>query len=204
MRILILSLILSFPPAYALDLNLRTPLVLPFEDCPTLPRIYRNNRQFDRLFRRAASRHWPSTISRNWCWLKAQCAAESALQPGALSPAGAKGLCQFMDPTLADESRRLGRRLNPYNSRDSIDAAAIYVYRLRRQWSSPRPETEAFKLAWASYNAGLGNILKAQRKARGALRWRRIGASLPQVTGRHARETRSYVRKISMAAFVSA
>ena len=60
MRTLTLALLAIFAmPATALDLDLRTPLVLPYEDCPTLPTVYRNNRQFDRMFRRAASRHWP-------------------------------------------------------------------------------------------------------------------------------------------------
>ena len=201
LRLALASLILAVAggvsEAPALESPNRSPLVVPEGDCPNLPAVYRTNRQFDALFRRAAAKHWPATIERNWCWLKAQCAAESSLQPRATSPVNARGLCQFMDPTLADVSRQLGRKLNPYDTRDSIEAGAVYVYGLRKQWTSPRPEQEAFRLAWASYNAGLGSVLCGQRKADGALFWSGIAPALDQCTGRHADETRGYVTRIS-------
>lgn len=183
--------------ANALESPHRSPLVVPAADCPNLPTVYRTNRQFDDLFRRAAAKHWPSPLERNWCWLKAQAAAESGLKPRATSPVGAKGLTQFMDPTLAEVGRQLHRTLDPFDARDSIEAQAVYMWNLRKQWTSPRPETEAFRLAWASYNAGLGSILCGQRKAHGALLWNGIEPSLHLCTGRHADETRGYVKRIS-------
>ncbi len=185
------------PDANALESPNRSPLVVPQGDCPNLPAVYRSNRQFDDLFRRAASKHWPAPIERNWCWLKAQAAAESGLKPRATSPVGAKGLTQFMDPTLAEVARKLGRRLDPFDARDSVEAQAVYMIGLRKQWSSPRPEAEGFRLAWASYNAGLGSILCGQRRAQGALLWNGIEPSLHLCTGRHADETRGYVKRIS-------
>jgi len=67
---------------------------------------------------------------------------------------------------------------------------------LRAQWSSPRPEADRHSLAMASYNAGLGHLLEAQRRADMATQYRPIAAALPRVTGEHARETRGYVRRI--------
>ena len=196
--VLVFSLLgLLLAEALALESPNRSPLVVPAGDCPTLPAVYRTNRQFDSDFRRAAAKHWPATVERNWCWLKAQCAAESALRPRATSPVNARGLCQFMDPTLAEVGGKLGRTLDPYDAADSIEAGAVYVYALRRQWTSPRPEHEAFRLAWASYNAGLGSILCGQRRAAGALLWRGIAPALHLCTGRHADETRGYVARIS-------
>ena len=157
--------------AFSLESPMRSPLVVPAADCPNLPAVYRTNREYDAAFRSAAAKHWPAPIERNWCWLKAQCAAESALKPRVSSPVGAKGLCQFLDGTLAEVARQLGRELRPYDAQDSIEAAAVYVYKLRKQWSSPRPEHEGFRLAWASYNAGLGHILAAQCFTHGALLW---------------------------------
>jgi len=59
--------------------------------------------------------------------------------------------------------------------------------RLDGQWHSPRPRLERLKLAQASYNAGLGNILKAQKKCNGALLWAEIEPCLG------FSETRDYV-----------
>ena len=70
--------------------------------------------------------------------------------------------------------------------------------RLRRAWSAPRPEDERHRLAQASYNAGLGNVLRAQRLCGTASIWVEISACLPRVTGaRNARETTTYVQRIA-------
>ena len=195
--LLVLMALWAVSPATALESPNRSPLVVPAGDCPSLPKVFREIRRFDTLIRRAVSKHWPAPLERNWCWWKAQLAAESGLKPRATSPVGAKGIAQFMDPALSDVARRLARKLNPYDARDGIEAGAIYVINLRRQWTSPRPEQEAFRLAWASYNAGLGSVLCGQRKADGALLWRGIAPALHQCTGRHADETRGYVTRIS-------
>jgi len=54
---------------------------------------------------------------------------------------------------------------------------------------------------FASFNAGKGNIIKAQRvaKKKGLNRnlWRSIEQTLPQVTGRHSKETIGYITKIN-------
>ena len=53
---------------------------------------------------------------------------------------------------------------------------------------------------FGSYNAGSGNILRAQRLALAdglvGTRWASIEARLPAVTGPHSRETLTYVARI--------
>ena len=51
-------------------------------------------------------------------------------------------------------------------------------------------------LAAASYNAGAGHLIKAQRLCDGRNLYREIIPCLPQVTGRHSAETIDYVQKI--------
>ena len=68
---------------------------------------------------------------------------------------------------------------------------------LRRQWRAERSEDDRRRLAQASYNAGLGNMLQAQILAKGAADYASIAAQLHRVTGAdHAKETRDYVARI--------
>ena len=68
--------------------------------------------------------------------------------------------------------------------------------RLKRGWSSPRPAYDRHLLAMASYNAGFGNLLKAQRACGGGVLYAEIIACLPQITGHHSNETITYVQRI--------
>ncbi|HEX7075077.1 MAG TPA: transglycosylase SLT domain-containing protein, partial [Hyphomicrobiaceae bacterium] len=129
-----------------------------------------------------------------WRLLKSQYWQESRLDPSAVSPAGARGIAQFMGPTWAEVSRAMGWGLvSPHDVRYAIEAGAYYDSRLYRQWRAPRPETDRISLMLASYNAGLGSILNAQRRCNGAPLYAEIIACLPQVTGRHSSETIGYV-----------
>ncbi len=116
----------------------------------------------------------------------------------AVSPVGAAGVAQFMPGTWADVSRQLGygAAVTPHMAGPAIEAGAAYMARLRRGWSSPRPEDDRLKLAQASYNAGFGNILAAQRACNGAVLYPPIMECLPRITGRHAAETLHYVPAI--------
>ena len=154
--------------------------------------------RYDRDIEQAVAHWWPPYPECHWLWLKAQLYQESLLDPLAVSPAGAAGLGQFMPGTWGDVSARLGfRGVSRHSARHSIQAAAFYMRQLWNSWSSPRPLLDRLFLAFASYNAGLGNILKAQREAGGAVLYEAIIAALHRVTGHHSRETITYVKRIN-------
>jgi membrane-bound lytic murein transglycosylase MltF len=151
---------------------------------------------YDPAIERSVARWWPAfPFWRAW---KAQLYQESLLEPDAISPAGAEGIAQFMPATWREVTAALKWGLvSPRDARLAIEAGAFYMARLRQGWSSPRPELERQRLAQASYNAGFGNILEAQRRCGGARDWHAIAPCLPQVTGRHAAETITYVDRIA-------
>ncbi len=111
--------------------------------------------------------------------LKAMAIIESALNPLAVSRAGAKGMWQFMYATAKMYGLHIDsfvdERLDPVKS---ADAAARYLqdaYEIFGDWN----------LAIASYNCGAGNVNKAIRRSGSRAFWD-IWPYLP-------RETRGYV-----------
>ncbi len=152
--------------------------------------------RYDREIRRAVLTWWGDYP--DWLSWKSQLYQESRLDPAAVSPVGAAGLAQFMPATWAEVARQL--RLPPGASPHhdvAIEAGAWYMARLRRQWSAPRPAEDRQRLAQASYNAGLGHLLAAQRHCRAPTLYAEIVACLPAITGRHAAETITYVARIA-------
>ena len=144
-------------------------------------------------------RKWNSfyTPSLPWYWNKAQLVAESRLNPNAVSPVGAMGLGQFMPATWKDVSRELKfGEATAFAPALNIQAHAYYMRQLRSQFKRQRPEWDRHSLALASYNAGLGNVLKAQRECGNSLLYKPMASCLPKVTGRHSKETTTYVDRI--------
>ncbi|EMK3400832.1 transglycosylase SLT domain-containing protein [Vibrio parahaemolyticus] len=141
-----------------------------------------------------ASRHYLPAVP--WQLYKAQLIQESSLRPNAISPVGAEGLAQFMPGTWSDVSRELGMVGSPTDAELAIPAGAYYMAKLRNIWKWPRPEEDRHNLALACYNAGCGNILKAQRLCGNPSNYEPIMACLPQVTGKHAKETLGYAPRI--------
>ena len=112
--------------------------------------------------------------------LKAMAVIESALNPTAVSRAGAKGMWQFMYATAKMYGLHIDsyvdERLDPVKS---AEAAAQYLqdsYEIFGDWN----------LAIASYNCGAGNVNKAIRRSGGKRAFWDIYPYLP-------RETRGYV-----------
>lgn len=112
--------------------------------------------------------------------LKAMAVIESALNPTAVSRAGAKGMWQFMYSTAKSYGLTINsfvdERLDPVKS---AEAAAQYLqdsYEIFGDWN----------LAIASYNCGAGNVNKAIRRSGGKRAFWDIWPYLP-------RETRGYV-----------
>lgn len=152
--------------------------------------------KYDREIKAAVILYWPDYPF--WTSYKSQLYQESRLDPAAVSPVGARGLAQFMPATWTDVSKAMGLGLmSPHVVGPAIEAGAFYMRSLRRSWSAPRPLEDRQKLAQASYNAGMGNLLKAQRECGGSNLYAEIIACLPLVTGRHSRETITYVERIA-------
>jgi soluble lytic murein transglycosylase-like protein len=151
--------------------------------------------QYDAAIKQAAEQYLPGY---DWRLLKAQYLAESRLDPDAVSPAGAHGIAQFMPGTWSDVAKELGypADITPFDPEAAIPAGAYYMAKLLNGWSAPRPDIDRYCLALASYNAGFGNLLKAQKAAGGANDYASIIKALPQVTGKNAVETTTYVKRI--------
>lgn len=135
----------------------------------------------------------------DWRWFKAQAMAESNIEPLAVSPVGAVGVMQLMPGTSKEMAGILGVEDLPLMPHINIRMGVCY---LKRCWDIWQAETgiERLRFAWGSYNAGPGNILKAQKVAvKNGLapdRWVSIAQVLHQVTGHHAMETIGYVSQI--------
>jgi membrane-bound lytic murein transglycosylase F len=153
---------------------------------------------YDGYFRKATKRFFGLAL--DWKWIKAQAMAESSLNPAAVSPVGARGLMQLMPGTSQEVARRLGLPDRPHDPRIAILLGVAYDRQLWDMWSAPRPDAERLRLMLASYNAGPGNILEAQRRAQAAglegAAWEDIAEHLPSVTGLHSVETINYVGRI--------
>ena len=137
-------------------------------------------------------------------FLIAQTVQESRFNPTAVSPAGAVGIAQFMKPTAEQMAKELKPKLALFkngfdreNSTQSIWAQVYYMNKLFKTWDLGRVEAERLKLALASYNAGTGNILKAQKQSGDKKFWDEIKLSLSSVTGeKNSKETIGYVDNI--------
>ncbi len=121
--------------------------------------------------------------------LKYLAVIESALNPTANSPAGAKGLWQFMYGTGRvyglKVSSYVDDRYDPYKATIAACEHLTDLYDIYGNWS----------LALAAYNSGAGNVNKAIRRSGGMKNFWAIHNYLP-------RETRSYVPAFIAASYV--
>lgn len=134
--------------------------------------------RYDSLFR-----FYAEASGLDWRAVKAQAMAESALDPKAVSVAGARGLMQFMPLTWEEWAR--GE--HPFDVEQSIRAGCRYMRWLLRYLGDghgvPTVGEEQYERALAAYNWGIGNVSTAIRSESP---WR---AQLPS-------ETRSYLVRI--------
>lgn len=151
--------------------------------------------KYDGFFVKYSRRYLPATDSD---LLKAQCWQESRFVERAVSPVGAAGVCQFMPRTWRDATEALGlsSATSVFHPEYNIQAAAYYMGVQYRIWKSPRPAEDRHNLALASYNAGAGNLISAQKKCGGSSQYRFIAPCLYMVTGDNSRETLGYVVNI--------
>lgn len=144
--------------------------------------------------------------------LLGQLFVESSFRTDAVSPAGARGIAQFMPATWNE----WGQGGNPFDVKDSIAAQVRFMTFLYSRFGEIPNPLERMKFALASYNAGRGNINRMLRIARESdgvpgeyRRWLNAGRptgkwqqwwyaseQLPNITGHHATETRNYIDRI--------
>lgn len=141
-------------------------------------------------------------------WFIAQATQESRFNTLAVSPVGAKGVAQFMEYTAKEVEQEL-KHLDLFkdgfdreNATQSIYAQVHYMNKLFKTWSWKRTDTSRMQLALASYNAGAGNIIKAQKLSGGKKHWLEIKSHLKKVTGNNSKETIKYVSIITDFAII--
>lgn len=137
----------------------------------------------------------------DWRYFKAQAVAESRLKAKAKSRVGAVGVMQIMPKTFKEITTKKpsikGTREQP---RWNIAAGIYYDRMIWKVWKAKRPFEDRINFMFGSYNAGKGNVLKAQeiakRKGMDPNLWESIEPTLPDITGKRSRETIGYVKKI--------
>lgn len=151
-------------------------------------------KEYDRWFQEFAFIYFSGLVT--WPWLKAQGIAESGLRHDAVSPVGARGIMQIMPGTAKEIAKHFQVVPNLDDPKTSIMFGAHY---LRKMWNIFGQEEglERLRFAFGAYNAGAGNIIKAQKLARRPDKWEDICTVLPRITGDDdAPETIAYVRRI--------
>ena len=155
--------------------------------------------KYDKYFSKYSKRYFGPGF--DWHYFKAQAIAESQLQADAASTAGAKGIMQIMPATFEEILQKnpsiKGTRKQP---RWNIAAGIYYDRTIWNLWTAERPFKDRINFMFGSYNAGKGNILKAQKiantQALNPNLWQSIEVALPEVTGKRSKETIGYVQKI--------
>lgn len=161
---------------------------------------YNRVTKYDKYFSKYSKRYFGPAF--DWLYFKAQAVAESNLYADAKSRVGAVGVMQIMPRTFKEIARKnpsiKGTRKQP---RWNIAAGIYYDRMLWKAWSADRMFQDRINFMLASYNAGRGNILKAQRIAKkqglNLKQWRSTEQMLSKVTGKRSKETIDYIRKIN-------
>lgn len=143
--------------------------------------------KYDLQFKRWGAYYFPYE---DWKWWKAQGIAESNLKPEAVSWCGARGIMQLMPLTAKD----LG--VNPYDPEQNIQGGIKYnawIDKILKKKNIANPNRR--NLMFGSYNAGLGWILKAIKKA-DSVEWLLVSEQLKTIT-KYSAETIGYVKRIN-------
>jgi len=143
--------------------------------------------KYDRHFKKYSKRYFGPFF--DWHWFKAQSIAESGLNQQAKSHMGAVGLMQILPSTFGDISKQNPHFAEVDTPRWNIAAGIYYDRTLYRKFKRNRTQDKLYK-TFASYNAGYGRVLNAERRAGGDDKsWDTVKMYLP-------RETRGYVYRI--------
>ena len=156
--------------------------------------------KYDRYFSKYSKRYFGPNF--DWLYFKAQAVAESRLNEDAKSKVGASGIMQIMPRTfegITEKSTYIRGSIE--HPRWNIAAGIYYNRALWKIWKAERPFQDRLNFMFGSYNAGRGNIIKAQKIAeKEGLNpnfWKSVEQTLPDVTGRRSKETIGYIEKIN-------
>lgn len=132
-------------------------------------------RAHDRRTRRKATDHFDDHFKKNtkhyfgigtdWRWFQAQAIVESEMRPAIRSRSGAMGLMQIMPKTFHEIRSRHPHLNDPFDPKLSIAAGIYYNRQLYEAWPNINDEDDRRSFMFASYNAGLGNIKRAAKRA---------------------------------------
>lgn len=155
--------------------------------------------KYDLYFKKYTKRYFG--IGVDYRWFKSQSVAESALKPNAESWVGAKGLMQIMPNTFSEIQQQKPQYTDIYNPSMNIGAGIYYNHKLFNNWTAPRPFKDRMSFTFASYNAGLGNILKGQKVCNNYVEkncnlWKNVKRNAHKVDTWKYNETLHYVKKI--------
>ena len=146
--------------------------------------------KYDRHFKKYSKRYFGPHFE--WRWFKSQAIAESNLNPDASSPVGAEGIMQIMPATFDEIQEQNPTFVVLKEPRWNIAAGIFYDRQLYRKWRNPLPSEDRLFLAFSSYNAGYGRVLKAVKRThkKDDYSWVEVKLHLPP-------ETRGYVSRIA-------
>ena len=154
--------------------------------------------RYDATFRKYSKRYFG--VGYDWRVFKAQAMAESQMNPNARSWVGARGLMQLMPSTF----KEIQSNASAFGSIDdpewNIAAGIMHDRGLWRRWERDSIDVDRKEFMFASYNAGEGTIMNAQRacvaKSLDRRAWSSVETVAPNVPRWRYRETLGYVRKI--------
>ena len=154
--------------------------------------------RYDATFKKYSKRYFG--IGYDWRVFKAQAMAESEMNPNARSWVGARGLMQLMPSTY----KEIQTRSPAFGAIDdpewNIAAGIMHNRGLWRRWERDSIEVDRREFMFASYNAGEGTIMNAQRacvaRSLDQRAWSSVETVAPDVPRWRYRETLGYVRKI--------
>ena len=160
---------------------------------------YNRLTKFDSYFSKYSKRYFG--VGFDWHYFKAQAVAESNLREDVRSPIGATGIMQIRPRTFEEIRQRnpaIGGIIE--DPRWNIAAGIWYDRQNYVAWKADRSLEDKLKFMFGSYNAGRSNILRAQRvalrKGLNGTTWGSIEQCLHEVTGRHSKETLTYISRI--------
>lgn len=154
--------------------------------------------RYDDTFRKYSKRFFGPGF--DWRLFKAQGMAESNLDPTAKSFVGARGIMQLMSSTYREVQSKNPEVGEIDDPEWNIAAGIYYDRQLWKQWRPESDEEHLHDFMLGSYNAGRGNVLRAQRlaldRALDGRVWPSIQVVAPSVPRWRYTETLTYVERI--------